>query len=76
MARAVGKRAYSGLIDAGVVTVEDPEQIEQMIDSLRRMRNRCEPKSKSNPVYFHFSGAISNLKWLLEQSGEFDLKQR
>jgi hypothetical protein len=35
------------------------------------MRDKREPKSNTNPTYLHFSGAISNVKWLIERSGEF-----
>lgn len=35
-----------------------------MIEELRAMRNRCEPKSNANPRYLRFSNAISALKWL------------
>ena len=46
------------------------EALTRMIDDLRRMRDQCEPKANTNPTYLHFSGAISNLKWLIERSGE------
>lgn len=48
------------------------EALNRMIDVLKSMRDKCEPKANTNPVYLHYSGAISNLKWLIEKSGELD----
>ena len=48
------------------------EALSRMIDDLPRMRDKCEPKSNTNPTYLHYSNAISNLKWLVERSGDVD----
>ena len=50
--------------------MEDTAKLQQMIDELRRMRSRCEPKSNDNQVYLRYSNAISNLKWLVERPDE------
>ncbi len=36
-----------------------------MIDELRRMRERCEPKSNQNPRYLRYSNAVSALLWII-----------
>jgi hypothetical protein len=41
-------------------------ELEQMIDSLRRQRESCEPKSKQNPRYLRYSNAVSALRWLID----------
>ena len=45
--------------------MDEITQMQRMIDDLRRLRNQCEPKSNENPRYFHYSNAISHLKWLI-----------
>ena len=49
------------------VTAQHPEaaKLQAMIDELRRMRDRCEPKSNQNPAYLRYSNAVSALLWLL-----------
>jgi hypothetical protein len=37
-----------------------------MIDDLRRLRNKCEPKSNQNPRYLRYSNAVSALLWIIE----------
>jgi hypothetical protein len=37
-----------------------------MIDELRRMRERCEPKSNQNPRYLRYSNAVSALRWVID----------
>lgn len=39
-------------------------RLQGMIDELRRLRNRCEPKSNGNPSYLRYSQAISALNWI------------
>ncbi|GAA3295273.1 hypothetical protein GCM10020218_075970 [Dactylosporangium vinaceum] len=46
--------------------VTDEQRLQQMIDELRRMRERCEPKSNQNPRYLRYSNAVSALRWLIE----------
>ena len=41
------------------------DELQRMIEALRRQRERCEPKSNTNQRYLHYSNAISNLKWLI-----------
>lgn len=37
-------------------SVTEQQRLQQMIDDLRRMRERCEPKSNQNPRYLRYSG--------------------
>lgn len=53
----------------------DVERLEHMIEDLRRLRNRCEPKSNQNPRYLRYSNAVSALLWIIgdlhaEEAGE------
>lgn len=41
------------------------EELERMIDTLRRQRNDCEPKSNANPRYLRYSNAVSALRWIV-----------
>jgi hypothetical protein len=43
----------------------DIEQLQGIIDDLRRLRTSCEPKSKPEPRYLRYSTAVSNLLWIL-----------
>lgn len=43
----------------------DIEQLQRMIDDLRRLRNSCEPKSNKNPRYLLYSNAVSSLLWIV-----------
>jgi hypothetical protein len=43
----------------------DIEQLQRMIEDLRRLRNRCEPKSNQNPQYLRYSNAVSALLWII-----------
>ena len=45
---------------------DETDRLKRMIDNLRRMREHCEPKSNQNPVYLHYSNAVSALKWIIE----------
>ncbi len=36
-----------------------------MIDELRRLRERCDPKSNQNPRYHRYSLAVTALRWLV-----------
>ena len=42
------------------------EDLERMVDALRRQRNDCEPKSNQNPRYLRYSNAVSALLWLID----------
>ncbi|MET9303562.1 hypothetical protein ABZX66_30045 [Micromonospora aurantiaca] len=44
----------------------DEDRLQQMIEELRRMRERCEPKSNQNPRYLRYSNAVSALRWLID----------
>jgi hypothetical protein len=44
----------------------DAERLDKMIDELRRMRERCEPKSNQNPRYLRYSNAVSALRWIID----------
>jgi hypothetical protein len=44
----------------------DVERLQQMIDDLRRLRNKCEPKSNQNPRYLRYSNAVSALLWIID----------
>jgi len=42
------------------------EDLERMVDALRRQRNDCEPKSNQNARYLRYSNAVSALLWLID----------
>jgi cell fate (sporulation/competence/biofilm development) regulator YlbF (YheA/YmcA/DUF963 family) len=44
----------------------DEQRLQQMIDDLRRMRDKCEPKSNQNPRYLRYSNAVSAMRWILD----------
>ena len=44
----------------------DVERLQQMIEEIRRIRNRCEPKSNQNPRYLRLSNAVSAPPWVIE----------
>jgi hypothetical protein len=45
--------------------VTEQQELQQMIDRLRLMRERCEPKSNQNPQYLRYSNGVSALLWLV-----------
>jgi hypothetical protein len=45
----------------------ETERLQRMIDDSRRMREHCEPKSNQNPLYLHYSNAVSALR-IIEHS--------
>lgn len=47
-------------------SVTEQQRLRQMIDELRRMRERCEPKSNQNPRYLRYSNAVSALLWIID----------
>jgi hypothetical protein len=49
-----------------MICVTDEQRLQQMIDELRRMRERCEPKSNQNPRYLRYSNAVSALRWVID----------
>ena len=44
----------------------DIDRLLGMIDELRRLRNRCEPKNNQNPRYLRYSNAVSSLLWIID----------
>ena len=42
------------------------EELERMVEMLRRQRNACEPKSNQNPRYLRYSNAVSAILWIIE----------
>ncbi|MFG1706594.1 hypothetical protein ACFLIM_25700 [Nonomuraea sp. M3C6] len=44
----------------------DVERLQQMIEELRRLRNKCEPKSNQNPRYLRYSNGVSALLWIID----------
>ena len=42
------------------------DRLHGMIDELRRLRSRCEPKSNQNPRYLRYSNAVSALLWIID----------
>lgn len=44
----------------------DVERLQQMINELRRLRNKCEPKSNQNTRYLKYSNAVSALLWIID----------
>lgn len=55
-----------GLCWTTMIGVTDEQRLQQMIDELRRMRERCEPKSNQNPRYLRYSNAVSALRWIID----------
>lgn len=45
--------------------MSDQRRLQEMIEELRRMRDRCEPKSNQNPRYLRYSNAVSALLWII-----------
>ena len=48
------------------------DELQRMIDALRRQREDCEPKSNENPRYLRYSNAVSALKWIIEDHRDED----
>ena len=48
------------------IDYESAQRLQDMIDQLRRMRERCEPKSNQNPRYLRYSNAVSALRWIID----------
>jgi hypothetical protein len=44
----------------------DIETLERMVDELRRIRNKCEPKANTNPRYLRLSNAVSNINRVID----------
>ncbi|WP_200208806.1 hypothetical protein [Micromonospora coerulea] len=44
----------------------DEDRLQQMIEELRWMRQRCEPKSNQTPRYLRYSNAVSALRWIID----------
>nr|NLI50488.1 hypothetical protein [Propionibacterium sp.] len=42
------------------------QELERVIETLRRQREDCEPKANTNPRYLRYSNAVSALKWILD----------
>lgn len=64
MAGVVGAAAVPGSNQRGR-SVNETERLERMIEDLRRMRDRCEPKANVNSRYLRYSNAISALLWII-----------
>ena len=47
----------------------------QMVDELRRIGERCEPKSNQNPRYLRYSNAVSALRWVLDDLASEDAER-
>jgi hypothetical protein len=43
----------------------DIERLQQMIDDLRRLRNKCEPKNNQDQRYLRYSNAVSSILWII-----------
>jgi hypothetical protein len=54
------------VVVATLVSVTKIEELEHMVDGLRRQRNDCEPKSNQNPRYLRYSNAVSALLWIID----------
>ena len=46
--------------------MDEIEELERMIDALRRQRQHCEPKSNENQRYLRYSNAVSALLWIVD----------
>jgi hypothetical protein len=46
--------------------MNDVQHLEQMNEELRRMREKCEPKTRDNPRYHAYSSAISSLLTIID----------
>lgn len=49
-----------------MIGVTEEQKLQQMIDELRRLRERCEPKSNQNPRYLRYSNAVSALRRIID----------
>jgi hypothetical protein len=47
-------------------TMTDVERLQQKIEEIRRIRNKCEPKNNQNPRYLRLSNAVSALLRVIE----------
>lgn len=45
---------------------QDVVKLNAMIDELRRMRDKCEPKNRDNPRYHAYSMAVSSLNRVID----------
>jgi hypothetical protein len=54
--------------------VTDTDRLHGMIDELRRLRSRCEPKSNQNPCYLRYSNTVSALLWIIDDLQAEELK--
>jgi hypothetical protein len=52
------------------------EQLQGMIEDLRRLRNSCEPKTNQNPRYLRYSNAVSALLWIISDLQAEDAEER
>lgn len=64
------ERTRPGRLACGVT---DEARLQQMIDELRQMRERCEPKSNHNPRCLHYSNSVSALRWLVDDLASLNL---
>jgi hypothetical protein len=45
--------------------MRDIVQLQRMVDDLRSLRNKCEPKEPGNKRYNSYSRAISSINWVI-----------
>jgi hypothetical protein len=57
-----------------MVIMSDAERLQQMIEEIRRIRNKCEPKSNENPRYLRLSNAVSALLWVIDDLNREDAR--
>jgi hypothetical protein len=55
-------------------TMTDIERLQQMIEEIRRIRNKCEPKNNQNTRYLRLSNAVSALLWVVDDLHHQGLK--
>ena len=45
--------------------MRDIVQLQRMVDDLRAMRDKCEPKEAANKRYNSYSRAVSSINWII-----------
>jgi hypothetical protein len=45
--------------------MSDIERLRRMIEDIRSLRDKCEPKNNQNPRYHRYSLAVSSLLWVV-----------
>jgi hypothetical protein len=62
-------------MSGGLSAMTDEQRLQQMVDELRRIGERCEPKSNQNPRYLRYSNAVSALRWVLDDLASEDAER-